>query len=321
MSAQPQTNPHLEKPIGLESQQLITQDVTPKSAPPIEQVKQNVNQSRKSTNVPIFDRIQVPSITVAPTATPGESVLSIGLTPLISAVIARASQGFAMFTIMSLKIFAGTYTSMANSSGSILIGYNPDPANPPSQTNFTNNLARLMRLSGSTVVRSRESFNMDFMGTQFPEKRFILNAGHLRHESYGSIDAVVHTAPEVGLSGNYAIIVEATFEFSSPTNNIPSNRSALKFKLADPTVLNNSRFSTVIGEVDTNLNVPKGVHTFILSNPIRVTTGSPFPQTNYVSKINISNLGNKIQYSFILQRKASDAKIHLDNPLVSGMLV
>jgi hypothetical protein len=129
--------------------------------------------------------------------------------------VASAAKYWEQYKFSDVNISLQSMSPLGTASGALQFAHVPDPENAVlSATNNANNLAKLVRQSGSIILRPRDTkeLRVDVGDTLFThvtrEKRF---------SSYGALIAVLRDQPASGDSVQFTMTFTCTVNFYRPT--------------------------------------------------------------------------------------------------------
>jgi hypothetical protein len=169
-------------------------------------------------------RFDLTGFKITSSSAPGETIfeklVDITILPTELRVII---QQFIKYKFCDLQVSVTSTSPFSVASGSLQLGFNPDPANGFGADNDAN-LTTAMRLMGSKQVRARDAVTIALPVSN--EYKWVKPDGYVRLEQFGFLFALVRSVPAIGDGAIFAVTVSGNIEGFMPTSPLDSDASA-----------------------------------------------------------------------------------------------
>jgi hypothetical protein len=197
-----------------------------------------------SGHVRTFERVKLAGIALDDTSTEGAVLANFQFSPdslknLTPEAPCNQFNRYMMWRIVKCQIAVQSTSPMGTSSGSMLIGYQPDPENMPPNSSAAVGWA--LRISKSNPITARDSTEMD---VEMHGKKFCKPGAnpYPRLERYGSFYAIAYQKPGTGTLAQWTVSASITLEFYDPLVNTPT--TVIKTQFGSDVYTDHANFTT-----------------------------------------------------------------------------
>jgi hypothetical protein len=191
------------------------------------------------------------TLTIADDDESGKEMLHIDLDRTLTDEIDNLASYYEEFEIKDLHISIQSTSPMGSASGALQVCHIPDPVNSTLGTDLAENLTKVVRQSGSVIVRPRDTKDLKIDTNQ---TCFTKTSSDKRFSSFGAIVGIVRDTPTSGDTATWTTTLECTVQFIRPT--IVSTTTVFTDQLVlTKTAVTNNKIYFTLPDIPTNSKI------------------------------------------------------------------